>query len=155
MRRTTASPWRVQNHQPVIADHRDVLRMVREVNSPCLKICLDAGIMPDRQPEAIRRAATEVGSLQVLSHFGGEFDRGADGAARPRIPAAAGKTPEPDFNHAFVRAMAEIGYQGYVGYELCHPLPVVNGQTVGIEYAEKNARLACEYMRRLIHANER
>ena len=76
-------------------------------------------------------------------------------AARPRIPAAAGKTPEPDFNHAFVRAMAEIGYQGYVGYELCHPLPVVNGQTVGIEYAEKNARLACEYMRRLIHANER
>ncbi len=51
----------------------------------------------------------------------------------------------------FVAAMKEIGYLGYVGYELCHPLPVVNAQTVGIEYAEENARLACEYMRRLIN----
>ena len=43
-------------------------------------------------------------------------------------------------------------YHGYVGYELCHPLPVVNGQTVGIEYAAENARLASAYMRGLIDA---
>ena len=46
--------------------------------------------------------------------------------------------------------MREIGYQGYVGYELCHPLPVIDGQAAGIEYAEKNAQLACEYMQGLI-----
>ncbi len=143
----------LQNHKPVITDHRDVLRMVREVNSPSLKVCLDAGIMPDRRPEAVRRAALDVGPLQVLSHFGGEFERGADGTARlQETPAAVDKAREDDFNLAFVRAMREIGYQGYIGYELCHPLPVVNGQTVGIQYAEANARLACEYMRGLIRA---
>ena len=53
-------------------------------------------------------------------------------------------------NTFFVRAMHKIGYSGYLSYELCHPLPVVNGQTVGIEYAEKNAQLAGEFMQGLI-----
>jgi hypothetical protein len=48
--------------------------------------------------------------------------------------------------------MKETGYHGYIGYELCHPLPIVKGQTVGVEYAEKNAQLACEFMRGLIQA---
>ena len=52
----------------------------------------------------------------------------------------------------FVRAMNEIGYEGYIGYELCHQLPVVNGQTVGIEYADQNAQMAAEFMRNLIEA---
>jgi len=46
--------------------------------------------------------------------------------------------------------MAEIDYAGYIGFELCHPLPVVDGKTVGIEYAEKNARLAAKFMRGVI-----
>ena len=129
----------LQNHAPVIKDHKDVLRMVREVNSPSLKVCLDPAIMPDRRPDTIRRAAREVGPLQVLSHFGGEYRQAADG-----------KIDGPEFNRVFVEAMREIGYSGYVGYELCHPLPIVDGQTVGVEYAEKNARLACRYMRGLI-----
>ncbi|UCF15955.1 MAG: sugar phosphate isomerase/epimerase, partial [Phycisphaerales bacterium] len=32
----------LQNHAPVIRDYRDVLRMVKEVNSPNLKVSLDA-----------------------------------------------------------------------------------------------------------------
>ena len=46
--------------------------------------------------------------------------------------------------------MNEIGYEGYMGYELCHQLPVVDGQTVDIEYAHQNAQLAAEFMRDLI-----
>jgi hypothetical protein len=46
--------------------------------------------------------------------------------------------------------MQEIGYDGYTGYELCHPLPKVNGETVGIEFADHNARLAAEYMRGIL-----
>ena len=49
--------------------------------------------------------------------------------------------------------MKQIGYSGYMGYELCHPLPVVDGQTVGVEFAEKNAKLAAEFMRGLIKAD--
>ncbi len=41
----------LQNHQPVIKDHHDVLRMVQEVGSPHLKVCLDAPLMPDRSAD--------------------------------------------------------------------------------------------------------
>jgi sugar phosphate isomerase/epimerase len=129
----------LQNHKPIIETHHDVLRMVREVNSPHLKVSLDVPIMPEKTPATIRQAALDVGPLQVLSHFGGEYERGADG-----------KVKGEDFYPPFIGAMREIGYKGYLGYELCHPLPKVNGQTVGIEYAEKNAQLAAEFMRGLI-----
>jgi sugar phosphate isomerase/epimerase len=126
----------LQNHAPVIKDHQDVLRMVREVNSPNLKVCLDVPIMPDKTPAVIQEAARAVGPLQVLSHFGGEYERQGDGTIK-------GETYYPHF----IRAMKDIGYSGYIGYELCHPLPVLNGQTAGIDYVDENARLAAEYMR--------
>jgi sugar phosphate isomerase/epimerase len=129
----------LQNHAPIIRDHRDVLRMLAEVNSPSLKVSLDAYIMNDKSPRAIRQAALDVGPLQALSHFGGEFKREADGSI-----------PGPDYYPPFVKAMHEIGYKGYLGYELCHPLPKVNGETVGIEYADQCAEAAAAYMRGLI-----
>jgi sugar phosphate isomerase/epimerase len=131
----------LQNHPPVTEDYPDVLRMVKEIDSPNLKVCLDVGMMKERKDEAaVLTAARAVGSLQVLSHFGGEFEEpGADGVVKGEA-----------FYKPFLRGMAEIGYAGYIGYELCHPLPVVDGQTVGIEYAEKNARLAARFMRGLI-----
>jgi len=136
----------LQNHRPVIEDYPDMLRMIREVDSPHLKACLDAPLLKDKSDEGTRKAALEVGSLQVLSHFGGEYEVDADG--RPYVAKGQQNLP------AFVRAMKEIGYEGYIGYELCHPLPVVNGQTVGREYADKNARLAAEYMRGLLRELE-
>src|SRR6266403_940958 len=116
----------LQNHKPLIKDHRDVLRMVREV-------------------------AQAVGSMQVMSHFGGEFDRNPDGSITgvDRIDGVVtGETNQ--YYRDFTRAMREIGYQGYTSYELCHQLPVLNGETVEIEFAHKNARLAAEFMREII-----
>lgn len=129
----------LQNHKPVIKDYPDVLRMVKEVSSPNLKVSLDVPIMDDKSPENIRKAAQSVGDLQVLSHFGGEYEKGTDG-----------KVIGEGFYRPFIQAMHEIGYSGYMSYELCHPLPVVNGQTVGIEFADKNAQLAAEFMRGII-----
>lgn len=129
----------LQNHKPVINDYTDVLRMVNEINSPNLKVSLDVPIMDDKSPENINRAAQAVGDLQVLSHFGGEYEKGEDG-----------KPAGEDFYRYFVQAMHDIRYSGYMSYELCHPLPVVDGQTVGIEFAEKNAMLAAEFMKMTI-----
>ena len=131
----------LQNHAPIIKDYQDVLRMVREVDSPALKVCLDAPLLREKDEASIRKAALEVGALQVLSHFGGEYEEAADGTVKGA-----------PFYAPFARAMHDIGYSGYIGYELCHPLPVVNGQTVGIEFADKNARLAAEFMRGVIAA---
>jgi sugar phosphate isomerase/epimerase len=130
----------LQNHPPVIKGYRDCLRMVREVGSPSLKVCFDARLEHDLDAAGVERATVEVGSLQVLSHFGGEYDQGADG-----IKVTGGEQCLAE-----VRELLETGYRGYIGYELCHPLPVVNGKTVGIDYADKNARLAAEYMKGII-----
>ena len=141
----------LQNHPPLIDDHRDVLRMVSEVDSPHLKVCLDAPLMMDKSAAAIRQAARDVGRMQVLSHFGGEFERQPDGTIRgyERNDGVVGEDTN-QYYCDFISAMREIGYQGYFGYELCHQLPMVNGQTVGIEYAHQNAQLAAEFMRDLI-----
>jgi len=141
----------LQNHKPVIKDHHDVLRMVKEVNSPALKVCLDAPLMPDRSTAAIEQAAGDVGPLQVLTHFGGEFERRADGSIRGfDIFDGVNRGDTNQYYRDFVRSMRAIGYKGYLSYELCHPLPVVDGQTVDIGYADQNAQLAAEFMRDLI-----
>jgi len=131
----------LQNHKPVINSYKDMLRMVKEVNSPHLKVSLDVPLLEDRSPESIRQAALETGPLQALSHYGGEFKREADGTVKG-----------DDFYAPFVKAMKEIGYNGYVGYELCHTLPMVNGQTVGLEFADQCAECAAIFMRDLIKA---
>jgi sugar phosphate isomerase/epimerase len=143
----------LQNHKPLIDDHNDLLRMIHEVDSPHLKACLDAPLMPDRGTAGIFEGARAVGRAQVLTHFGGEFERLADGSIRgfERNDGGVGEDTNRYYRD-FVRAMNEVGYDGYIGYELCHQLPVVDDQTVGIEYADEQARLAAEFMRSLIDA---
>ena len=141
----------LQNHKPLINHHDDLLRMIEEVSSPNLKLCLDAPLMPDRSTKGIREGAQAVGSLQALTHFGGEFERLADQSIRgfERNDGVIGEETNRYYRD-FVRSMNDIGYNGYIGYELCHQLPVVDGQTVGVEFADQNARLAAEFMRALI-----
>jgi hypothetical protein len=130
----------LQNHAPVIGSYEDVLRMVREVASPHLKVCFDARLEHGLDAEGVRKATVEVGPLQVLSHYGGEYQEGLGG-----IKVIGG-----EHCLAEVLGLLEIGYRGYFGYELCHPLPVVDGRTVGVEYVHENARLAAAYMRGVI-----
>jgi sugar phosphate isomerase/epimerase len=142
----------LQNHRPLIRDHHDVLRMVQEVDSPHLQVCLDAPLMPDKSAEAMFQAALDVGSRQLMSHFGGEFIQNEDGhitGLDREDGTIVGETNR--YYRDFVLAMKNIGYQGYISYELCHELPTVGGETVGIEFAHLNARLAAEFMRRIIH----
>ena len=57
----------------------DTIKMAREVASPHLKICFDARLEHTLDEAAVRKAVNEVGALQTLWHFGGEFDRGPGG----------------------------------------------------------------------------
>jgi sugar phosphate isomerase/epimerase len=131
----------LQNHPPVIdKGYVDCLRMVNEIASPHLKICFDARLEHTLDPPAVRQAVNQVGALQTLWHYGGEYDRAADGIAVKGDEKA----------QAEMLGLFDIGYQGYAGFELCHPLPVVDGQTVGLEFVDKNAELAAEYMRGIL-----
>jgi sugar phosphate isomerase/epimerase len=129
----------LQNHPPVIGDYRDVLRMIRDVASPHLKACFDARLEHGKDEDAIRKITIDLGPLQALSHFGGEYRQGPRG-----IEVIGG-----EHCLAEVEGLLETGYRGYFGYELCHPL-VVDGKTPGVEYVHENARLAAEYMRGVI-----
>ena len=127
----------LQNHPPVIRGYADALRMVKEVASPNLKICFDARLEHSLDEVAVRAAVNEAGPLQTLWHFGGEYDRSPEGIVIKGDEKCMGE----------MLGLLDIGYQGYAGYELCHPLPVVDGRTVGLDFVDKNAQLAAEYMR--------
>ena len=140
----------LQNHPPVIADHRDMLRLIAEVGSPSVKACFDAPLAHMAGVTDMRAAAAEVGPLQVLSHFGGEYDHDENGRVHGVVWNWDGSRTPEHFYADFVRGMADIHYDGYVGFELCHPLPLTDGVAPGIEFADLNARLAAEYMGALI-----
>jgi sugar phosphate isomerase/epimerase len=130
----------LQNHPPVINDYRDALRMIREIDSPHLKACFDTRLEYGKRGEYLIQATREFGPLQVLSHFGDEYGR-IDGKIVPK---------EDEFAADQVRGLLDIGYDGYLGYELCHPLPAVNGALPGVEYVDNNVGLAAEYLRETI-----
>jgi sugar phosphate isomerase/epimerase len=140
----------LQNHPPVIDRYEDMLRMIAEVASPLLKACLDAPLAHRQGVTSMRDAARQVGRLQVLSHFGGEYSQDAEGRVRGYVRTSNGDLMPENFYPDFVQGMRDIGYEGYIGYELCHPLPQREGVTVGREFADLNAQLAAEYMRSLI-----
>src|SRR5258708_8911263 len=111
----------LQNHKPMIKDHHDVLRMVREVNSPHLQVCLDVPLMPAKSAAAIGEAARAVGAKQMMSHFGGEFDRNADGSITGVDRIGGAVTGEAaQYYRDFARAMHEMRYCRFIRYELCH-----------------------------------
>jgi hypothetical protein len=127
----------LQNHPPVIRGYRDTLRMVKEVGSPHLKICFDARLEHELDEVGVRKAVNEVGSLQSLWHYGGEYTRGPEGIQLKGDEKCMGE----------MLGLYDIGYHGYAGYELCHPLPVTDGKTAGLDFVDTNAQLAAEYMR--------
>ena len=145
----------LQNHAPVTNSPADMLRMIRDVGSPHLMACLDAPLAARQGVTSMQEAAREVAGLQVLSHYGGEYEQSADGSVLGFVRNPDETLTPEDYYLDFALGMQEIGYDGYLGYELCHPLPKVKGETVGIEFADLNARLAAQYMRGILKQAER
>jgi sugar phosphate isomerase/epimerase len=144
----------LQNHAPVTNSPDDMLRMIREVGSPHLKACLDAPLAAKQEITSMRDAAHSVAGLQALSHFGGEYDRDADGAVVSYVRHPDMTLTRENYYAEFAAGMREIGYDGYIGYELCHPLPRIDGEAPGLGFADKNAQLAAEYMREVIASSK-
>ena len=140
----------LQNHAPLIRYWKDCYDLVKEVNSPWLKVCLDLPIMRNYDKDWVRQAALTVGELQVHSHFGGEFYRDEEG--RVQLKSFSLGRPLPDYGY-FLRLMKEIGYDGYFCFELCHPVLSDAHERLGLEYVDEQVKLAQEYMNTLIREN--
>jgi sugar phosphate isomerase/epimerase len=137
----------LQNHAPLIRHWRDCYDLVREVGSPWLRVCLDLPNMTQFDHDWVREATQTVGGLQVHTHFGGEFRRDAEGRVQ-LIPVEFGR-PVPDYDH-FLGLMREIGYDGYVSFEYCHPALGEGHEPLGIEHVDEQVKLAQEYMSGLL-----
>lgn len=133
----------LQNHHPVVSNYKDVLTLIREVDSPAFKACMDIPCEGRNagSPEWARQVVRETGPLMVHSHYNGEFQRRADG----QIELAGERKVAYG---AFVDALIESGYKGFMNWEFCHPA-MQNGERAGIEYVHKHTRLALEFMKRL------
>ncbi len=137
----------LQNHAPLIRHWKDCYDLVKEVDSPWLKVCLDLPLLTRYDPDWVRQAALTVGDLQVHSHFGGEFYRDDEGHAQ--LKALAFGQPLPDYAY-FLKLMQEIGYDGYFCYELCHPVLDDAHEVLGLGYVDEQVKLAQDYMSTLI-----
>jgi len=139
----------LQNHSPLIRNWKDTLDLVKEVNSPWLKICLDLPIMENLDKEYVAHAVRAVGSLQIHSHFGGEYYRDKDGSVKPLILDYYAGGKNPDYQH-YIGLMNEIGYNGYFTFELCHPVLNEDHTRGDIKYVDNQVKLAGEFLARII-----
>lgn len=137
----------LQDHHPLVGSYPEMLSMVREVNSPWVRCCLDAPCEPCQDSDYLAAAVQATGNLQSLSHFNGEWVRGKDGKselrADPFLGVKASNYP------TFVHELKKTGYEGYICFEFCHPA-LKNHEAQGVEYVDDQAKLALEYMKRLI-----
>lgn len=139
----------LQNHAPLIKGWRDAYDLVKEVNSPWLKMCLDLPIFENLDREYVANAVHIVRDLQVHSHFGGEYYRDANGTVKPVVLDYYAGGMIPDYTH-YVGLMNEIGYNGYFTFELCHPVLNEDHTRAGIDYVHNQVKLAREYMGKII-----
>jgi sugar phosphate isomerase/epimerase len=137
----------LQNHLPIIEDHRDMLAFIDEVKSPNLKACLDPPLMKCHTEDFYRHALTMTGKRLVHTHLGGRFVQDKDGKVDfERSPV---DPPGNDWP-TFLRLAKDIcNFKGHIGYELCSPV-LVNHRHAGLQYAMAQAQLACRYMRQII-----
>lgn len=141
----------LQNHAPLLRHWKDCYDMVKQVDSPWLKVILDAPILEKvDNKEYVENAVRTVGKLQVHSHFGGEFERDAKGKVIPKVYYDKFDKPLPDYNH-FMGLMNEIGYEGYFTFELCHPVLDSKFRPAKVDYIDEQAKMAAEFMRDVIN----
>jgi len=139
----------LQNHAPVIRHYMDVLEMVEEVGSPAFQAIQDVPMEPNQSDAWVRQMVLDTGARQVHAHFGGEFERGADGKI-VALPMWVGK---PLTNYTtYLKALKEVGYKGYFCYEFCHPAVNKNKEPQGAEYVTAQAALAREFLKELLVA---
>jgi len=139
----------LQNHAPLIRTWKDTYDLVKEVNSPWLKICLDLPILENLDKEYVANAARTVGKLQVHSHYGGEFYRDENRVVRQKAMSGRFGRPLPDYAH-YMSLMNEISYSGWFTFELCHPVINDDHTPAGIEYVHDQVAMAREYMAAII-----
>lgn len=139
----------LQNHGPVLTPgYEDVLSMTKEVDRSNVKICLDVPMFYDRQQtEYVREAVEKCNEYIRYSHYGAwNFDESANGEII--LAPAPGHGGIINYE-AFIDALCQNGYDGYLASEYC--LPVWRDHKLSaIEDVDRATRRALHYMKQLV-----
>lgn len=143
----------LQNHPPVVRNGRDCLNMANTVGSPNFKLSYDiSGERLWQSTEWVTETARMIGDNWVHSHWGGDFERDKDGKV-VRIPMGRDTNPMGGGlalnDDAWVNAMFDNGFDGYVTYEACTACWQPNGHYQTLEQMDERVKLAREYMEQL------
>lgn len=143
----------LQNHPPVVRNSSDVLTMIEEVGSPNFRASFDiSGERAWQETDWVLQQARRLGHLWIHSHYGGDFRREPDGTV-VRIPLGLTMGPKDanmSWNYdAWVQAMYESNFDGYVAYEACTPTYLPNGRQVPIDVIDSRVELARDFMLQL------
>lgn len=139
----------LQNHGPVLTPgYEDVLAMTKEVDRSNVKICLDVPMFFDRQrTEYVREAVEKCSEYIRYTHYGAwNFSESPDGEVLlDPAPNHGGKISY----EAFIEALHQHGYDGYLTSEYC--LPVLRNHTLcGIEDIDEATKRGLRYMKQLV-----
>jgi sugar phosphate isomerase/epimerase len=143
----------LQNHAPVTTPgYEDVLAMVQELDRANVKLCLDAPLFYERQDsEYVQDAVRHCRDYIAYSHYGAWNFTEVDGEI---VQGPAPSFGGPINYEAFVGALADIGYDGYLASEYC--VAVVHRHRIGgVEEVDRGTRLALRYMKRVVAEAER
>lgn len=139
----------LQNHAPVLRPgYEDTLEMMREVDRPNVRLCIDAPLFDGRQDdEYVREAVEECGSDILLTHYGA-WNFSSSEAGEPVQDIAPNIAVRVNYD-AFVSALWDIGYKGYLVSEYC--LPCIRAHRIaGVEEVDRATRLSLEYIKEVV-----
>jgi sugar phosphate isomerase/epimerase len=139
----------LQNHAPVLRPgYEDALAMMREIDRANVKLCIDAPLFDARQDdEYVRDAVERCGDDLLLSHYGAwNFSESADG--EPVQDIAPNIAVRVNYD-AFVSALWDIGYSGYLVSEYCLPC-IRDHRVAGVEGVEHATKVSLEYMKDVV-----
>jgi sugar phosphate isomerase/epimerase len=138
----------LQNHHPITATWMDVYRMIKEVDSPWLKICYDINREND-DIKVIDESMEKVAPYDVHFHFNGEWERAANGELLVKPPYRDVPIGFSFLNHYdyFVKKKIQSGYKGYFAYEFCHN-PVKGTDVAGIDFVDEQCEFALELLKK-------
>lgn len=138
----------LQNHSPVTSFVDEVLHLVDEVGSPNLRVVLDAPLLTERG-EDLREAVLKCGRLIAHTHtsdfryvYGKEAGDFFTFRRVMAVPLGQGVVDYP----TFVSALEEVGYDGYLSYEMCSRLEGGSSES----NLDRLAKAALDYTRSII-----
>jgi sugar phosphate isomerase/epimerase len=139
----------LQNHSPVLRPgYEDTLAMLQEIDRKNVKLCIDVPLFGERQKsEYVREAVQKCGENLVYTHYGAwNFTETENGdVVQEPAPHHGGR-----INYeAFVEALHQQGYNGYLTSEYCLPL-IQNHKIAGPESVDVATIRAMRYMKKLI-----